>query len=97
MQETQETQIQSLGQEDPLEEEMTTHSGILAWRIPRTEGPGGIQSAGSQESDPAERLDTRHKLDPTHGKAVQPAVDGICESVSCPHCLRVNDTKQEII
>ena len=33
--------VQSLGQEDPLEEEMTTHSSILAWRIPRTEEPGG--------------------------------------------------------
>ena len=36
----QETQVQSLGQEDPLEEEMTTHSSILAWRIPWTEEPG---------------------------------------------------------
>ena len=36
----QETQVQSLGQEDPLEEEMTIHSSILAWRIPRTEEPG---------------------------------------------------------
>ena len=40
-QETQETQIQSLGQEDPLEKEMATHSSILAWRIPWTEEPGG--------------------------------------------------------
>ena len=37
-------QIRSLGQEDPLEEEMATHSSILAWRIPRTEEPGGLQS-----------------------------------------------------
>ena len=44
----QETQVQSLGQEDPLEEEMTTHSSILAWRIPCTEEPGGLQSMGSQ-------------------------------------------------
>ena len=36
----QETQVQSLGQEDPLEEEMTIHSSILAWKIPRTEEPG---------------------------------------------------------
>ena len=41
MQETQETRVQSLGQEDPLEEEIATHSSILAWRIPRTEEPGG--------------------------------------------------------
>ena len=38
----QETQVRSLGQEDPLEEEMATHSSILAWRIPWTEQPGGL-------------------------------------------------------
>ena len=43
-----ETQVQSLGQEDPLEEKMATHSSILAWRIPWIEGPGGLQSMGSQ-------------------------------------------------
>ena len=42
------TQVQSLGREDLLEEEMATHSSILAWRIPRTEEPGGLQSMGSQ-------------------------------------------------
>ena len=40
--------VQSLGQEDPLEEGMATHSDILAWRIPWTEEPGGLQSIGSQ-------------------------------------------------
>ena len=40
----QETWVQSLGQEDPLEKEMATHSNILAWDIPRTEEPGGLQS-----------------------------------------------------
>ena len=44
----QETQVISLGQEDPLEEGITTHSSILAWRIPWTEDPGGLQSMGSQ-------------------------------------------------
>ena len=44
----QETQIQSLGQEDTLEMGMATHSSIFAWRIPRTEEPGGLQSMGSQ-------------------------------------------------
>ena len=39
---------QSLGQEDPLEKDMETHSTILAWRIPRTEEPGELQSMGSQ-------------------------------------------------
>ena len=45
MQETQETQLRSLGQEDPLEKEMATHSSILAWE----EEPGGLQSMGSQK------------------------------------------------
>ena len=44
----QETQVRSLGREDPLEEEMATNSSILAWEIPRTEEPGGTQSMGSQ-------------------------------------------------
>ena len=47
-QEMQEIQVQSLGQEDSLEEEMATHSSILAWEIPWTEEPGGLQSMGSQ-------------------------------------------------
>ena len=46
----QETWVQSLGREDPLEEEMATHSSILAWEIPRTEDPAGLQSMGSQLS-----------------------------------------------
>ena len=41
-------QVQSLGWEDPLEKGMATHSSILAWRIPWTEEPGGLQSTGSQ-------------------------------------------------
>ena len=48
----------SLGWEDPLEREMVTHSSILAWEIPWTEEPGGLQSMGSQkESNMTERLD----------------------------------------
>ena len=47
-------QVQSLGQEDHLEEGMATHSSILAWKIPWTEEPGGLQSMGSQESDATE-------------------------------------------
>ena len=47
----QETQIRSLGREDPLETGMATHSSILAWRIPWTEEHGGLQSMGSQELD----------------------------------------------
>ena len=44
----QETQVQFLHQEDPLEKEMATHSGVLAWRNPWTEEPGGLQSVGLQ-------------------------------------------------
>ena len=54
MQETQETRFRSLGQEDPLEKEMETHSSILTWEIPWTEEPGGLQSMGLQR--------VRHKL-----------------------------------
>ena len=48
MQEAEETQVRPLGQEDPLEEEMAMHSSILAWKIPWTGEPGGLQSTGSQ-------------------------------------------------
>ena len=58
----QETQVQSLGWEDPLEERMATHFSTLAWRIPWTEEPSGLQSTGSKESDTAERAYT-HMLD----------------------------------
>ena len=47
----EETQVQSLGQEDPLEKEMATHSSSLAWRIPWTEETGGLQSMESQSRD----------------------------------------------
>ena len=51
-----ETWVQSLSQEDLLEKEMATHSSILAWKIPWTEEPGGLQSMGSQSQDTTERL-----------------------------------------
>jgi len=54
MPDPQEIQVQSLGWEDALEKIMTTHSSILAWRIPWTEEPGEQQSIGSQESDMTE-------------------------------------------
>ena len=47
MQETHKMRVQSLGQEDPLEEEVATHSGILAWKIPWTQQPGRLQPMGS--------------------------------------------------
>ena len=54
----QETQVRFLGQEDTLEKERATHFSILAWRIPWTEKPGGLQSMQSQELDTTERLST---------------------------------------
>ena len=54
MQETKETRIQSLGCEDPLEEDMAIHPSILAWRIPWTGKPGGLQPTGSQRVEMTE-------------------------------------------
>ena len=54
MQETQETRVQPLGQEDSLKKERATHSSILAWTIPWTEEPGGLQSLGHKELDTTE-------------------------------------------
>ena len=48
--------VRSLGGEDPLEKEMATHSSILAWRIPWTEEPGGLESTGRKELDTTKRL-----------------------------------------
>ena len=58
--ETQETGIQSLGREDPLEEEMATCSSVLAWEVPWTEEPGGLQSVGSHR--------VRHDFDARAGR-----------------------------
>ena len=58
----QETQVQFLGLEDPLEKEMATHSSILAWKIPWTEEPGQV-SMGSQESDMTQRLNQQREED----------------------------------
>ena len=60
MQETQETQVQSLGQEEPLEEEMATHSGIVACKVPWTAEPGRLQTTGSQR-DTTEQLSSTTK------------------------------------
>ena len=64
----QETSVQPLGQEDPLEKGMATHSSVLDQRIPRTEEPGGLQSTGLQR-DRHDRgtntFTTRYKLDAT--------------------------------
>ena len=52
--------VRSLGQEDPLEEEIATHSSILAWRIPWTEEPGGLQSMDHKELDTTEQIGRAH-------------------------------------
>ena len=52
----QETRVQSLAWEDPLEKGVATHSSILAWRIPWTEEPGGLQPTGCKELDMTEQL-----------------------------------------
>ena len=62
MQETQETWVRFLGQENTLEVEMATHSSILAWRIPRTEEFGGLPSMGSQRSGMTEVSGYTHIL-----------------------------------
>ena len=56
------TWVRTLGQEDPLEEGMATHSSILAWRIPWTEEPGGLQSLGSQRV--GHDWATQHSVEP---------------------------------
>ena len=62
----QETQVQSLGGEDPVEKRMATHSSILAWRSPQTEEPGGLQSWDYKESDITEQLTRTHTHTHTH-------------------------------
>ena len=57
-QKTQEMRVQSLDGDGPLEEGMATHSSVLAWRIPWTEEPGGLQSTGSQRVGTTEHMET---------------------------------------
>ena len=64
----QETWVRPVGQEDPLEKGMATHSSILTWRIPWTEEPGGLQSMGSQEVGGMKQLSSRET----------PALHGVC-------------------
>ena len=65
MQELQEPQFPSLGGEGPLEEGVTAHSSILAWRIPQTEEPGGLQSIGSQSLTKLKRLSIHTRVNLT--------------------------------
>ena len=93
MQETQEMPVQPLGREDTLEEGMATHSSILAWRISRTEEPGGLQSMGSHWVDTTEAMQHIHmnfKLDAWYKEGVETKV---CQLIST---LLVVGNKQEI-
>ena len=63
----QDTWVRFLGQEDPLEKQMATHSSILAWKIPWTEEPGRLQSMGLQESGTTQRLNHH-----TQGQRAEP-------------------------
>ena len=67
----QEIQVQSLGWEDPLEKRMATDSSILAWRIPWTEAPGGLQSMGSPRVRHSLATNARHKSNATEAKLGQ--------------------------
>ena len=58
-----ETLVRSLGREDPMEKEMTTHSSILSWRIPQTEEPGRLQSMGSQSQTRLSELTSLYSLE----------------------------------
>ena len=71
MQETQERQVQSLDQEDPLEEGMAAHSSILAWRILWTEEPGGLQSIGLQSQLQLKRLSMHAYVGEGNGNPLQ--------------------------
>ena len=66
----QEMQVQSPGQEEPLEEGMATHPSILAWRIPWTEEPDKLQSVGSQSWMQLKRLSTQHTHDPCQARGM---------------------------
>ena len=96
--EMQETWVQFLGWEDPLEQEMASHSNISAWRIPWTEEPGGLQCMGCKESDTTEQLSThihtkqrRHRM--TQKERERTDCDPGGESPGSPtglpnHCLQ---------
>ena len=72
----QEMWVQNLSWEDPLEEDMATHSSILAWKIPWTEEPGGLQSRGCRDLDTTERLHMHavwleHRAPDFEGEAIE--------------------------
>ena len=76
-------QVQSLSREDPLEEGMATHPSILAWRIPWTEEPGGLQSTGSQRVSNLACMHAHHSGLVLVGKGWKPA---LCPRISLRTC-----------
>ena len=81
----QETQVRSLGGEDPLEKEVATHSSILAWGVPWTEEPGGLQSMDHKEWDMTEQLSVRthtHTHKQAQGDSVQFSLSVVSDSVT---------------
>ena len=75
-----ETWVQSLGQEDPLEKEIVTHSSTLAWKMPWTEEPGRLQSMGSQQSQTQlKQLSTHHESE----SEVAQSYPTLCDPVNC--------------
>ena len=113
MQETQETRVPFLGQEDPLEKEIAIHSSILAWTTPWTEEPGGLQSTGSQRvghdwatehalRDPAQVAWARNRLE-SGTRAVKEKQGKTCVSGRTQEdgdvCLRVKayDTEMDLV
>ena len=85
----QETWVQFLGQKDPLEKEMATHSSTLAWRTPWTEKPGRLQSMGSQESDMTEWLSTVETESRWNQGTVLPEVPIMAWALSEPPSYKV--------
>ena len=81
----QETWVQSLGQEDLLEKEMTTHSSILAWKIPWMEEPGGLYNSwGRKVSDTNERHSLTHSLPSTGNTDASESKDSLCSPAPNP-------------
>ena len=85
----QETRVRSLGQEDPLEKEMATHSSILAWEIPRTDDPGELQSMGLQR--------VSHDLATKLRKKIQSHIHlHSCKYIKWPHLYGLICCKQHL-
>ena len=88
----QETQVQALGWEDPLEKEMATYSSIFAWRIPRTEEPGRLQTTGSQRV--RHDLGTSLSLSHLGGQGPPSYLDSNLISSSKPHACYIGGTQK---